>query len=230
MTNFDSEQINPNYTVKVSNYLDRGWNIVREYYWGFISFIFLIALVFVALSFLPAPLGTVGEGQKRIATDLFNTVIAPVLRAGYFIVAFRIMKGRAHEFSDFFQGFRNFLQIFLVSLVGSLITIIGLVLLIIPGIYIGVCYLFGMCFVIEKRLDFWSALEASRKIVSRQWFSIFGFLLVIILINLGGALFCGIGLLVTVPWTACAIAAAFEDIVGLNQSDADADAISDSSI
>lgn len=224
MTNFDSEQINPNYTVKIGDYLSRGWNVFKEYAWAFVSFTLLLVVIGFVLSLLPAPLGTNDEGQG----GLVNAVISPVLGAGFYIVAFGIMKGRAHGFSDFFQGFRNFLQIFLVSLVGSLITVIGLVLLIIPGIYIGVCYLFGTCFVIEKRLDFWNALEASRKIVTRQWFSIFGFILILVLINIAGALLCGVGLLVTIPWSACAIAAAFEDIVGLNQSDADA--ISDSSI
>ncbi len=219
MTGSDSELANRNYTVKIGDYLSRGWDIFKEFAWAFVLFTLLLAVIGFMLSLLPAPIGSNAEGQGGLA----NAIVSPVLGAGFYIVALGIMKGRSYSFSDFFQGFQNFLPIFLVSLVGSLITALGLVLLLIPGIYIGVCYLFGMCFVIEKRLDFWDALEASRKIVTREWFSMFGFVLVLVLLNVGGALLCGLGLLVTIPWSACAVAAAFEDIVGLNQSDTIAD-------
>jgi uncharacterized membrane protein len=58
-------------------------------------------------------------------------------------------------------------------------------------------------------------MEASRKLITKNWFSFFGFGLVLFLINLGGALLLGVGLLVTIPISACAVAAAYADIVGL---------------
>jgi hypothetical protein len=54
--------------------------------------------------------------------------------------------------------------------------------------------------------------------VHPRWFSFFAFFLVFVLINLGGALLLGLGLLVTVPFTSCAWVAAYADIFGL-QSD-----------
>ena len=49
--------------------------------------------------------------------------------------------------------------------------------------------------------------------------AIFGFLFVLGLINVAGALVCGLGLLVTVPFTTCAIAAAYEHIFGLSNAE-----------
>jgi hypothetical protein len=43
----------------------------------------------------------------------------------------------------------------------------------------------------------------------------FAFLLLLMLINLAGALLLGLGLLVSVPLTACAITAAYADLFGL---------------
>lgn len=89
------------------------------------------------------------------------------------------------------------------------------ILLLIPAIYLGVAYTFSIPFVIDRRADFWSAMETSRKLITRHWFPFFGFSIVLFLINLAGFIACCVGLLLTAPLTVCAIAAAYENIVGL---------------
>lgn len=59
-------------------------------------------------------------------------------------------------------------------------------------------------------------METSRQLITKKWFSFFGLLLLIFLLNVGGAILLGVGLLVTIPLSVCIIAAAYEDIVGLN--------------
>lgn len=211
--NFD---LNQNYTFKTGQYFERGWQIFKQYLWQFIGFAALVTVISTFTAHLPYPLGIDRDGQGGIV----NAILTPVLVAGIYIVAFKIAKNRTPSFSDFFLGFNNFLRIFLVNLVGSLLTIVGIILLIIPGIYLAVAYCFGLCFVIEKHFGFWSALETSRKIVTQKWLAFFGFILLLGLLNLFGLLALGIGLLITIPLTVCIIVAAFEDIVGLNLTDA----------
>ena len=76
--------------------------------------------------------------------------------------------------------------------------------------------MFGLTLLLDKNIDLWSALETSRKLITKKWFSFFALILVLILINFAGLLMCGLGLLVTAPWSVCAVVAAYEDIVGLN--------------
>jgi uncharacterized membrane protein len=99
----------------------------------------------------------------------------------------------------------------MLLLVAMLLIFAGIIAL----VYISISYVFAIPLVIGQKLPFWSAMEASRKIVGKQWFSIFGFMVVLGLLNFAGALMCFIGLLITVPLTSCAIAAAYESIVGL---------------
>lgn len=206
--NFDNQE----YSVKIEEYFSRGWEIFKQYPGGFIGFLILTFMISIFASILPAPFGN----SKGEAGGIVNFVLSPILSAGYYIVALQIAKNRPKNFSDFFRGFNQFLQLFLVYIVGTILTIIGFTLLIIPGIYLGVAYGFSNLFVIEKKLSFWSALEASRKLITRKWFSFLGLFVVIFLMNLAGLLLFGIGLLVTIPLTYCIIVAAFEDIVGLN--------------
>ena len=63
-------------------------------------------------------------------------------------------------------------------------------------------------------MEFWDGMEFSRKLITKKWWNIFGFTLLLALINILGALVLLVGLLFTIPLTYCAIYAAFDDIVG----------------
>ena len=56
-------------------------------------------------------------------------------------------------------------------------------------IYLAVAYTFSSYFVYFKNYGAWEALEASRKVVSKKWFSFFVFFIVILLINLAWVLY-----------------------------------------
>lgn len=96
-----------------------------------------------------------------------------------------------------------------------LLIILGIILLV-PAIYLGVAYTFAVPLVVERRIEFWAAMEASRKTVTHQWFGIFGLLFVLGLVNFAGACLCGLGLLVTVPLSYGVIVAAYNNIFGLS--------------
>lgn len=199
------------YEVKIGDYLQRGWDIMKQNLGGFIGF----TVILVLISLIPA---VMPERLAPLANIVVN-VISPILSAGFLFVAFKLIKRQSTEFGDFFLGFNSFLPIFLTSLLVGLFVVLGMFLLIIPGIFLAVAYSFSLAFVVGRKFDFWEAMESSRKIVSRKWFSFFAFLLVLGLVNVVGLLLLGVGLLFTIPLSNCALAAAFDDIVGLPASD-----------
>ncbi|WP_179228615.1 hypothetical protein [Leptolyngbya ohadii] len=217
--------IREGYRVTPIEYLNQGWEIFKQNTGGFISFFLLCAVISLILGG-PANFTSDPEEVSNFARtwssvgSLINGVISGPLNAGIIFVAFKILKRQATTFSDFFKGFQNgkFLQFFLASLVVGLLVVLGLILLILPGIYLAIAYSFTVPFMVDRKLGFWEAMETSRKVISKRWFSFFGFLLLLALVNFVGALLCGLGLLVTIPLTSCAIVAAYRDIVGLNAS------------
>src|SRR5437867_2557139 len=80
--------------------------------------------------------------------------------------------------------------------------------------------MFTSILVIDKRLDFWSAMELSRRMVTKHWFKVFGFFLVLLLMNLAGLLVCGIGVFFTAPIALAATVFAYEGIFGLARRNA----------
>jgi uncharacterized membrane protein len=104
-----------------------------------------------------------------------------------------------------------------VNLVSGLLTGLGFVLLIIPGIYLAVSWSMAVPLILFKKMEFWDAMEASRQIVGKKWWSFFGMFLLLILLNIGGLLLLGIGLFVTIPLTSCVLYAAYHRIVGAGE-------------
>ena len=190
-------------SLPLGEYLKTGWELFKSYPGWYIGF-FLIYVVLQAVSrFIP------------FVGPVASFAVGPALMMGIFIVSAKLLQGHTPQFNDFFLGFRFFIPLLLTALVGGVLIGIGMVLLIIPGVYLLVGYLFASFLVVDRRLDFWAALELSRRTVQPIWFSMFAFVLLLMLINLAGVVALGIGLLVTVPVTACAITAAYADIFGL---------------
>jgi hypothetical protein len=189
-----------------------GWDLFQQYPFGFIGFGLLNLLIQVALHNLP------------FLGSLASFAVSPPLMMGNFVVAAKLMHRQTPQFRDFFSGFYCFWPLFLVSLVSSILIAIGMVLLIIPGIYLLVGYLFAPSLVVDQGLDFWPALELSRKTINPVWFSFFVFMLLLTGVNLAGILLFGLGLLATIPLSFCAWTVAYGDLFGF-QSDYSGEAL-----
>ena len=199
-------QLNASCTLNVQDYIRQGWEMFKEHVGEFIGF----TLILVVASIVSSQLSFAGS-------VVFSAIVAS-LSAGYSIAAFRLLSGQQLEFADFFKGFNYFLPLFLASLAGGFLVSIGF-LLIIPGIYLAVAYMFTTFLIIDYRMEFWQAMETSRKIITKNWFAFFGFAFALFAINLLGACALVVGLLVTIPVTACAAAIAYKDIIALHSTE-----------
>ncbi len=193
-------------SLPLGEYLKTGWELFKRYPGWYVGFFLIYVVLQGVARFIPF-IGAVA-----------GFAVGPALLMGNFIVSAKLLQGHTPQFSDFFLGFRFFIPLLLTALVGGVLAGLGLLLLVIPGVYLLVGYLFASALVVDRRLDFWAALELSRRTVQPIWFSMFAFVLLLMLINLAGLVALGIGLLVTVPLTACTITAAYADLFGL-QSD-----------
>jgi len=89
---------------------------------------------------------------------------------------------------------------------------VGFLVMLIPLVYLGVSWVFALPLIIDRQMEFWPAMKASRQIVGRHWWTVFGFLVVCGLMNCVGIIACCIGLFITMPIFFGAIMYAYEDI------------------
>ncbi|HUP04581.1 MAG TPA: zinc-ribbon domain-containing protein [Bryobacteraceae bacterium] len=180
----------------------------------------------------------IGEGWEMVKDDLsiyaglalvtillgsmVPFVIQGPLTAGFFIFCMNQTLGRRAEFGDLFAGFNYFIPALLASLVIGLLVAAGTICCIIPGIMAAASCKFAYLFIVDKRMDFWSAIKASHAVVRQDYFGFCMFLVVMTLVNVLGLLCCVVGLLVTLPISIAAVTVAYRDIVGFEPTPAPA--------
>lgn len=200
--------ISEGYQVKIGEYLDEGWKICKQKLGLFVIFAIIVLIIMIPLRL------NIIDPRIRLPIRL---LISSPLTAGFYIAALQVVKKKSTTLGDFFKGFKYFLPLVSARSFMTLLGALGMILLIIPGIYLLVSYFFTILLILDRKMNFWQAMETSRKIVTKRWFSVFGFIIVLLLINLGGMLLLGIGMLVTGPLSACAMVAAYDDIIGVER-------------
>jgi len=180
------------YHVDIGSCLARSWDLVTRHFWLVVGASFVLGLI----------QGAVGP-------------LAGVCTGGLYFLLLRLIRGQPAQFGDAFGGFSlAFVQLFLAGLVAGLLIGLGTLCCLLPGIYLGVAWVFVLPLVIDKNLDFWPAMELSRQVVSRHWWLFFGFVLVNLLLLLLGVAACIVGVFIAQPVVLGALAYAYEDIFG----------------
>ncbi len=148
--------------------------------------------------------------------SLVPLILQGPLIAGFHIYTMKKLHNRRAEFADLFKGFSFFIPTLVATLLIALFTSLGVLLCIIPGLVVAAMYKFTYLFIVDKRMDFWPAMQASHAIVKQDYFGFTMFLLALIGINLLGVLCCIVGVFVTIPITYVAITVAYREIVGFD--------------
>jgi uncharacterized membrane protein len=181
-------------TARPGAWVGAGWDLVKADMGNFV----LLGLVFLALN------------------GMVPLILQGPLMAGFSIYCMKKIFGRPADFSDLFKGFNFFVPALVASLVIALFSFAGTLLCIIPGLVVAAMYKFTYLFIVDKRMDFWQAMQASHNVVRNDYFGFTMFLILMALVNLLGVLCCIVGLLVSIPVTFAAITIAYHELVGFD--------------
>ena len=135
----------------------------------------------------------------EVVGSLLNLAIGYPVMAGVMMMGLNRAAGRPVYYQMSLQFFAKALPIFILMAVMTIMVSLGLILLIIPGMYLVIAYMFALLLMLDKNMSPWEALETSRKAVTHHWFKIFGIGFVMGLIMVISILPLGIGLIWTLP-------------------------------
>jgi len=201
---FAAEIMARDYRVDIGDCFSRSWNLVKDNFWLLVGATALISVISLGMQFIPV-LG-------HAAGVLFGFL----LWGGLDLLFLKRLRGQPAEAGDVFAGFGlAFGQLMLGSVVAHVLTGIGLLLCILPGIYLLVAWwMFAPLLIIDKGLEFWPAMELSRKVVNKHWWACFGLLILTFLVGCAGVLALVVGVFVTLPIALGATVCAYQDIFG----------------
>ncbi|WP_067581858.1 hypothetical protein [Endozoicomonas ascidiicola] len=204
------------YSISIGHILGEAWQRTGGAKWiihlaMFIYFgISILAGIGIAIIAMVLP----ESGMTEMFYQLLMMAVTTPLWAGLWMIGLRRAVGapvRASQILDYFHLTLPLLGLYLLM---TVFTVLGFLLLILPGIYLAIAYLLAIPLMVDKGLAPWEAMEASRKAISKRWFTVFGLTLAISFLNLLAMIPFGLGLIWTLPMTNIAFGILYRNIFG----------------
>jgi uncharacterized membrane protein len=172
----------------------------------------------------------ISEGWQMVKADLGTYIVVALiftainsvgsiitqgpLMVGFHIVCMKKMMHRQTEIGDLFKGFNYFIPAMVASIIIALFTFAGALACLVGSLVVAAIFSFTYLFILDKRMDFWPAMQASHAVVKNDYFGFTMFALVLMLVNLLGVLCCIVGIFVAMPVTIAATTVAYRQLVG----------------
>lgn len=193
-------------TFTVGEVLKKGWELFK------VNLGFLISYQLVMYVILALMVATQGIWHFLI------WVCALLVKMGFVYSCILITRGLKPDFDQLYKHWRLFLSWVIANFLFAVMFTIGLVLFVVPGLY--VLARFGMYpfFLVDKNLGPIEALSQASKSTEGQRWPIFVLFMAVIGLDILGFLFFGVGEFITVPVTSLALAVVYNKLINYKKT------------
>ncbi|MDV7242899.1 MULTISPECIES: hypothetical protein [Rhodococcus] len=204
--------------LSVGNAISYGWNKFKDNALIWIGIMLVAAVIQVVLNLIFGGFSTSSDFSDtftvwRIIGTLVTTVVGYLINAALVRGALHEVDGNKPAFGSFFQ-FTNVGAIIIASLIVGVLSTIGFILLVIPGLIVVFLTWWTLQFVIDQNQDAVTGIKSSFGIISQNVGPLLLLALALVGINILGAIPCGLGLFVTIPLTIIASTYAYRVLTG----------------
>jgi uncharacterized membrane protein len=189
-----------------------GWETFKKRPWFFVGASVVIVLVYIFASALTSAIDALLGGSAKEPTlvgSLADYGLSTLISMG--VTAFYLAAHDSPETVDLTQLWRPhpFWKYVGASILVGLVIVAGFILLIVPGIILMLMFMFTTFIVIDRGLGPIDAMKDSNNITRGHKWPLLGFVCILALINIAGAIALLVGLLVTIPVTSLAFTHAY---------------------
>ena len=200
--------------------------------WKYFLELFLVSIVSILVS-VPALGLSVDELGQFVGEHFSLDLVIIHLEGpwGYFIfalayvlliewpieygVAFAFLlaaQGEPLEVKRMFEVFKNYGNAVLANILESVIIVIGLIFLIVPGIILGCKLAFVPYLIVQRKMDAVAAVKESWRMTRGHAWKVFGIGFLAIFVGILGLVFFGIGIVISIIWIRLASAALYYSV------------------
>ena len=181
----------------ISEVFGTSWKHTNSQIWVLVGLFigFSILSMIVTLFGMPAQGSIVG----RVIVQIVSLLISCIFMLGYVKNIFQALDGEEPQFSAYGQQSRKIITYLIANILFSIAVCIGMVLLIIPGIYLYLRLQFFTAFIVEEDCGIIESLQKSWNMTQGQTLPLFLLLLTMIGTAIVGCILFFVGFFVAVP-------------------------------
>ncbi|GAC70624.1 hypothetical protein [Gordonia soli] len=203
----------PQQQFSVGDAISYGWNRFKDNVGPWIGIVLAFWVINAILQVISNTSSRDGGWVIPFIVGIISILVGYLFSAAFIRGALDENEARKPGFGAFF-AFRNYGPIIATALLVAIGTIVGLIIVIIPGIIFAFLTYWALTFVVDKQLDPISGIKESFSIISKNVGPLLLLALASIGLNIVGAILCGLGLLVTIPVTTIASVYAYRFFTG----------------
>lgn len=198
------------FSIKEAIYV--GWDKV----WKNLGVVVFAVLISFVIGMLFGFIGGMFEenSMPEFGITILSTLVNIFLSIGIMKIYFKVHDGVPTSVSEIFSHANLFWKYLGTSILMMILIGLGLILFIIPGIYLAIRFSFANLLVVDKEVGPLEALKQSSELTVGIKGQIILFLLALAGINILGFLALGIGLLITTPLSAIATIHVYRSLLG----------------
>lgn len=199
-----------NNTFSASGALRFGWDTFKKRPWLLVGTT-LIVLVFLWIINVVQN-ASIDSTVARFVIFLAALAASTLVDMGFTAFFLRAHDDVMHASFDALWHPKPFWQYFVAVICVGILVVLGLILLIVPGLILMTLFAFVKLLVIDRNLDPIKAMKESVRITSGSRLELFFLLIALVILNVLGALALFVGLLLTVPVSALALTHAYRTL------------------
>jgi uncharacterized membrane protein len=179
-------------TLSVKECLTFGWNTFKARPWFFVGTFALYAVVQILLSIVQKTL-------PGFVSFLLSMISSTLLYIGLITIYLKAhVDPKSPQFSDFWRP-ELFWKYLAASILLAVIVIVGLILLIVPGIFFALAFAFTGYLVVDKNMNPVAALKESARLTKGNRWKLLLLGVILVVLTILGAIPLFLGLLVIGP-------------------------------
>ena len=212
-----------NIEISMTGTMGEAWRNLKGFKLSCHTAFFLYFVISILASLISYPiifgLMSIGTDQNTAGAvgavlQIFASIAVMPMFIGIHIMGMRHAESKSVSAVSIFGYFNKIPTVFLCYFIMVIMITLGMFLLILPGIYLTIAYMFAMPLVVEKNMPAWQALEVSRKALTRKWFPMFGILLLMGIVNTLAIFTLGILWIWTIPWSVLTMSIIYTKLFG----------------
>ena len=233
-------------SFSIGDIINESWAAIKKNVWLFVAVVlgyglisFLVSMLFngtgAAVSYGassdPAAILASVFTVSYFLSMLVMLAISAIFYIGYYKMALDAADGLTPQLSAFSNAsVKKILNLFIGNIIYAIAVYLGFILCIVPGIFLAVRLQFYIFFIVENDCNAFDALAKSWECSKGESMNLILLGLAFFLVNILGAICCGVGLLVTAPMSTIGIALVYRRFVGGAPEEADFESLSDTPI
>ena len=161
-------------TQLIDDAIGTGWRKTKKNFWFFVGLVLIVWAVNLIFSYLQRTINGDSHGLSYWVIFVVEMAVEILLGIGLIKISISVNDGEKADYKDLYIHSKYFWRFLGATIIRGLIILVGLIFLIIPGVYLAIRFRFVDYLILDKDMGIIDAFKESTKMTRGVKWSLLG--------------------------------------------------------